>query len=141
MWARDILAASPKKTGVELVNLVPVVQVGSWVIGFRTIGYLMEQHIKAVPDEARRLSQKLKTRALCFMAQDASGSGYELFDCGKSKGEVFDEESVDFPDKVFRKLKLYIPACILVEDRKNVTLKIEPVSKGQITRADLVLFK
>ncbi len=101
----------------------------------------MEEHIEAVPDEARRLSQKLKARAFSFMAQDASGSGYELFESGKSNGEVLDDSGGDFPDKVFRKLKLYIPACMLVEDSKSVTLKIEPVSKGQIAKADFVLIK
>lgn len=141
VWAQDVLETPPPRKGAKLVKLVPVVQVGAWTIGFRTVGYLMEEHIESVPNEARRLSQKLKTRAVSFMAQDVSGCGYQLFESGKSKGEMFDDSSEDFPDKVFRKLKLYIPACMLAEDAKSVRLKVEPVSKGQIAKADLVLLK
>ena len=142
VWACDILTNPPKKKNADLVSMVPIVQTkGSpWVIGFRSVGYIMESHFDGVPEEAELLSRKLKTRSVSFMRQATAGCiDYRLFERGKVTQKVYTDEDPDTLDDSFRQLGLYIPACLLDEDSKSVFLTVQPTSDGRVERVDIVL--
>lgn len=157
-WAEDVVANPPKRKGLHMANMVPVVRIkgSSWVVGFRTVSYLDGKHISAVQEEAKWLSQKLKARALSFMHEDTSScTGYDLFENGEfvegmeCLGECIQRFDSDlrrkpakgrvgsrFPDKYFREFGVYIPACALDQDSKSMFMTIEPVSEDLVERVD-----
>ena len=141
VWAQNILATPPKKKGAELVSMVPIVQLknSSWVVGFRSVGWFMEQHF-GVPEEAEHLSRKLKTRSISFIREDTSGSvDLRLFDSGKMSKKILTEGYPASVERMFRELGLYLPACMLYEDSKTVFLTVEPESKDRVEEAYIVL--
>lgn len=142
VWARDIITNPPKKKGAELAGMVPLIKTkGSlWVIGLRSVGYIMGPHFDGVPEEAEHLSRKLKTRRISFMRQDDAGClDFRLFEAGKLAQKIYTDEDPARLDDSFRKLGLYIPACMLDEDSTSVFLTVQPATGGRVERADIVL--
>jgi hypothetical protein len=112
-----------------------------------------------VPQEAKELSSRLKTRAITFFAEDTSGAmGYEIFENGKSlesaewesggdfsrfKSTLREEPPLevvedDFADELFRTQGIYLPACYPKSKGQKQWLAVESASLNTIERADLI---
>jgi hypothetical protein len=154
----------PKKAAGEyddVAQLVAVVQVkqSPWTIIYRSLLYVDEGLLEAVTEEAKELSARLNTRAICFVGEDTAGANrYELFEKGKllelaeweSGGEFFrfkstlrkrpdlEEVTDEFVDEFFRQEGIYLPACYPMSDGENSWLGYEKSAADIIDRADLI---
>ena len=125
-----------KKTcaGDELAHSVAILQIkdNPWTVIQLSLLYVNEKSLSGAVDNVRILSEKLKTKAISFVAEDKSGTlAYMLFDGGKlveqaqwtdggsfsifestrRKQPKLDEVTDNFVDKVFKDLGIYLPAC------------------------------
>ena len=133
---------TPRKKGAELVCMVPMVAIkeSTWVIGFRSVGYIMKTHFDGVPEEAEILSRQLKTRTISYMRHDTAGCiDLRLFDRGDEAQKVYTDGDPSSLEDFIGPLGLYIPACRLDEDSKSVYLAVESASLPRVERADIVL--
>jgi hypothetical protein len=102
-----------------------------WTILVRTIGWLQMEDLKQLPEDAKKLSAALQTRALTYMAEDTSSAeAYELFKDGKSiesacQADEFEFKSTwrkkpefgdDFPEPTFTDLGIYLPEMWMDND-------------------------
>ncbi|MDB6124718.1 MAG: hypothetical protein JWQ71_3711 [Pedosphaera sp.] len=145
----------------DLEQFVAVVQIKNnpWTVVFRSLLWVDESHLEDVPQEARELSARLKTKAVTFFAEDTSGAmSYEIFENGKSLesaewesgGEFFSFKSTlrkkpdleevgdEFADEVFREQGIYLPSCYPMSDGEKHWLAVDEVSASAIVRADLI---
>jgi hypothetical protein len=118
VWSRDILDEPRAPDGADVRKMVPIVSVqgGSWVVGYRTVGFFVTEEAKIADQQAAKLSRKLKARAVAYHREDVSGwTDYELFVRGRSAGKFGGDIDIpeDFPDEAFRELGLVVPACTL----------------------------
>lgn len=155
----------PRKTtggdGDELAHLVAVIKLkdNPWTVVYRSLLWVDMTHLEGVPQEAKELSARLKTRAITFFGEDTScAMAYEIFEDGKSlenaewesgsefsqfkstlrKKPELDEVGDEFADEVFREQGIYLPSCYPKSDGEKKWLAVDTVSAGTIERADLI---
>jgi len=151
----------PAKKFEQIARLTAVVRIKAnpWAVVLRSVGDVSAQELEGVPEEAKTISAKLKTRAATFLSEDTSNAmGYALYErgrlleaaewaCGggmssftstlrqRPKGRRFTE---DFADQLFRGEGIYIPACYARLEGGRVWLSVQKPSVGLIERADLL---
>jgi hypothetical protein len=117
VWSKDILDEPRAANGADVGKMIPIVSVkgGTWVVGYRTVGFYMSKEADMANEQAAELSRRLKARAVAYHSEAVSGwAGYELFERGRSAGQVGgDDLPEDFPDPAFQELGLVVPACAL----------------------------
>lgn len=118
IWSKDILDKPRAPNGADVAKMIPIVSVGggSWVVGYRTVGFYMHKEALIANEQAAKLSRRLKTRAVAYHREDISGwTDYELFESGRSAGKFGGDIDIpdDFPDQAFQELGLVVPACAL----------------------------
>jgi hypothetical protein len=151
----------PAKKSEQIARLTAVVRIKAnpWAVVLRSVGDVSAQELEGVPEEAKTISAKLKTRAATFLFEDTSNAmGYALYErgrlleeaeweCGgemssftstlreRPEGRRFSE---DFVDQLFRGEGIYIPACYPRQEGGRVWLSVQKPSVGLIERADLL---
>lgn len=151
----------PAKKFEQIAPLTAVVRIKAnpWTVVLRSVGDVSAQEIEGVPEEAKMISAKLKTRAVSFLCEDTSNAMcYALYErgrlleeaeweCGgemssftstlrqRPKGRRFTE---DFADQLFRSEGIYIPVCYPRLEGSRVWLSVQKPSFGLIERADLL---
>jgi hypothetical protein len=142
VWSKDILDKPRAANGADVGKMIPMISVkgGSWVVGYRTVGFYMSKEGDLADEQAARLSRKLKTRALAYHREDKSGwTDYELFESGKSAGKIGgDDVPEDFPDQGFQELGLVVPACVWAEHNGKIELSVSALSKKIIDRVYMI---
>src|SRR6266567_7997170 len=70
----DVPRKAPTEKYDELAYLAAVVKVSDnpWTVIFRSLLHITCVHLKAVPQEAKELSARLKTKAVAFFSEDTS---------------------------------------------------------------------
>jgi hypothetical protein len=146
--------------GDELAHLAAIVKVkdNPWTVVFRSLLWVDSSHLAEVPQDAKELSTRLKTRAVTFFAEDTSGAmAYEILELGKSlenaelmdgefssfkstfrKQPALEEVGDEFADEVFREQGIYLPSCYPRSEGGKHWLAVDKVSAGTIERADLI---
>jgi len=151
----------PSEEGDELAHLAVVLQVrdNPWTVGYRSLLWVDSVHLRAVPEEATKLSDRFHTRAVAFFAEDTSGAmAYEIVESGQSLehaewecgGEFssfkstlrqrpdLEEVGDEFADEIFTREGIYLPACYPREVGGKPWLAVEKASAKLIGRADLL---
>jgi hypothetical protein len=147
--AKQVLRRVPlraaRKQDNEIAPFVAVVQCASapWSVVLISLCLPMDSpDVQAAQDDARMLSSKLKTRALTFIGEDASGTmGCHLYRNGKDiERKEWNQSKVRAADKAFTGLGVYLPACYPCAGRGDAWLAINSSSMSRIERADLIKF-
>jgi hypothetical protein len=142
VWSKDILDKPRAANGADVGKMIPIVSVkgGSWVVGYRTVGFFMSKEADMANEQAAKLSRRLKTRAVAYHREDISGwTDYELFESGRSAGESGgDDVPDDFPDQAFQELGLVVPACVWAEHKGKIELSVSALSKKVLDRAYMI---
>lgn len=151
----------PAKKFEQIARLTAVVGVKTnpWAVVLRSVGDVSAQELEGVPEEAKTISAKLKTRAATFLFEDTSNAmAYALYERGRlleaaewecggemssftstlrqqPEGRRFSE---DLADQLFRGEGVYIPACYPRLEGGCVWLSVQKPSAGLIDRADLL---
>jgi len=155
------VSLKPSKKFEHLARLTAVVRIKAnpWAVVLRSIGVVSAQELEGVPEEAKTISAKLKTRAATLILEDTSNAmGYTLYErgrlleqaeweCGgamssftstlrqRPEGRRFNQ---DFADQLFRAEGIYIPACYPCQEGGRVWLSVQKCSARLIDRADLL---
>ena len=145
----------------ELARYVALIQIkdNHWTIVLRSLFYVNGNDLASVIEDAKALSEKLKTKAISFVSEDTSGAiQFDLFDKGqlieqaqwtdggsfaafestRRKQPKIDEIDNKFTTKLFRELGIYLPACYSRGKAKNVCLCAEKQSLDRIEAANLL---
>ncbi len=157
----DVPHKAPDGEYDDIAGLVSIVQVkgNPWTVVYRSLLYVDEELLEEVAQDAKELSRRLKTRAISFVSEDASGAmGYELFEDGSQVeravwevgGEFSEFESKlrkqpdleevgdEFVDEVFRREGIYLPYCYPKAEADDAWIAVEKVSADAVERADLI---
>jgi len=151
-WDKDV-AKRKTSSAKKLVYLLQLKD-SAWTVIFQTLGFLSEADVRAVETAARELSERLKTRAYTYLAEDTSGAEeYELFEHGQSLEKATNCEKLEFssklrprpdfnpelfPDPVFTDEGICLPACYPKDDGYDIKLVVEGFQRGDVARADFV---
>jgi hypothetical protein len=145
----------------EIAHFTTIVRVrdNPWTLVFRSLHWIDSSLLEAVPKEAKKLSARLKTRAVTFIAEDTSSTtAYEIVENGKSleqaeweggngfssfkstlrKKPTLDATGDEFADAVFRQQGIYLPACYPRSEGGKTWLAIQPASASVVECADLI---
>jgi hypothetical protein len=154
-----LLKPSRRGEQVAPVSVATGICGNPWTIIFRSLFDVSTEELDSVPNEAKDLSSKLKTKAIYFIFEDTAGAmGYGLYEKGRMLEEAdwevgsalsrfkstlrdnpgLEHATDDFADETFRWLGIYVPACYPRIEGKRMWLAVDKVSKNTIERADLV---
>jgi ankyrin repeat protein len=145
----------------ELARYMAVVRVkdNAWSVVQRSLYAARESDVDATVNDAKALSEELKTRAISFYANDTSGAvqfdlfekgallervqwvdgGYfSIFESTRRKQPKLNEVDGKFADKTFRELGVYLPACYPRGKGRSACLCVERSSAERIESADLL---
>jgi hypothetical protein len=159
-WDKQVpLKPSCRHEQVARVSVVAGIAGNPWTIVFRSLFNVSIRELDSVPDQAKVLSSKLKTKGIYFIFEDTAGAmGYGLFDKGRIlekadwevgnellrfKSKLRDDPELShvtdgFADETFRSQGIYLPACYPRIDRNKVWLAVDKASEGMIERADFI---
>jgi ankyrin repeat protein len=160
---RGVELKKPRKNDA-LARRLAIIRVkdNPWTIVLRSLYYVDGGDVGAVAEDAKILSQQLKTSALSFVAEDTSGAvQFDLFENGEpvervqwSEGGSFSvfestrrkqpklaEVDGRFADKTVRDLGIYLPACYPRANQRTAWVCVEKVSAEHVDSADLMELK
>jgi hypothetical protein len=144
---------------VARVSVVAGITGNPWTIVFWSLFDVSTQELDSVPDQAKVLSSKLKTKGMYFIFEDTAGAmGYGLFDKGRIleeadwevgnelsrfKSKLRDDPELshvtdEFANETFRSQGIYLPACYPRIDGNKVWLAVDKASDTMIERADFI---
>jgi hypothetical protein len=160
---RDVELKKPRKND-ELGRSLAVVQLkdNPWTVILRSLYHVDERDVSAVVEDAKVLSQQLKTKAISFVAEGTSGAvqfdlfesgepveraqwvdggSFSIFDSTRRKQPKVREVDGKFADKTFRDLGIYLPACYPRATQRAACLCVEKASAEHVQDADLIELK
>jgi ankyrin repeat protein len=160
---RGVELKKPRKND-ELARRLAVIEVkdNTWTVILRTLYHVDESDGDAVAEDAKDLSQQLKTKAISFVAEETSGAvQFDLFENGelveraqwvdgnsffifestRRKQPKVHEVDDKFADKTFRDLGIYLPACYPRANQRAACLCVEKASAEHVQNADLIELK
>jgi hypothetical protein len=159
-WERQVaIEATRKFEPLARVAAVVKVKGNHWTIVFRSLFTVSSRELASVPEEARKLSKALDTKAITFACEATSGAmGYTLYAQGRVMEEAEWERghplgrfssklrqdpelrkvTDDFADQVFRWQGIYLPACYPREETHRSWLAVDDCSVRLVERADLI---